>query len=224
MATYECLVLAFFLKSLAGIAAPLGVPLRDDSGDDISVRGDATSAETSLLDAPLAVSCTGGTIKFLCTLGMAERSGRTWLSSVGASRFTILLNFCFFACNSRSFSSFPASTEERFRDPLTSVGAASLEVRSGIWGLRPIYGGGVLSSMEVKDERDEELETLDVRGLVVSGEDAGLLAGFVFLPILSEILGFRWTGWVSIDGRGIISGAGEEVDFFSFDLTFSAAS
>jgi len=126
--TYEFLVLAFFLKSLAGMLVLFGVFLRevDESGDETSVKDDAASAEMSLLRASLAVSCTGGTIKFLCTLGMADKSGRTWLSSVGASRLTVSSSFCFFAWNCRSSSSFPASMDERLPEPFVSTGAASV--------------------------------------------------------------------------------------------------
>ena len=49
----------------------------------------------------------------------------------------------------------------------------------------------------MSDERDEELETLDARGLVLAGrgagESTGLLTVFVFFVILSEIFGLRGT-------------------------------
>jgi hypothetical protein len=78
-ATYECLVLAFFFISFAGIEALLGVLSRDadESGDDISVSGETPPAGRSLLWVPLAVSFTGGTIRFWCALEAAMRSGRT---------------------------------------------------------------------------------------------------------------------------------------------------
>lgn len=53
--------------------------------------------------------------------------------------------------------------------------------------------------MLVSEDKDEELETLEVRGLVVDLREAGVSAGLVtlcaaFLPeFLSEILSFRGT-------------------------------
>lgn len=75
--------------------------------------------------------------------------------------------------------------------------------------------GGISSSIEVSDDKDEELETLDVRGFVLDGESAGVWAGLTTLCVdffggLSEILGFRGIACVSIDGRGTISGGSEE--------------
>ena len=99
--------------------------------------------------------------------------------------------------------------DERLTEPFISGGAMS-EVEAAAGGLR----GGISSSMEVSDDKDEELETLDVRGFFVGGGSAGASAGLttlcvVFLGPLSEILGFRGTACVSIEGRGIISGASE---------------
>lgn len=205
--TYECLVLAFFFITLAGMEALFGVLFRDaDESDETSVRGDTAPLEISLLLTPFAMSCTGGTIRFWCALEVAGRSGRTWLSSVGASRLTFWSNFCFFAWNFRSFSSFPASIDERLTEPFVSGGAMSEAVA--------VAAESISSSMEVSDDKDEELETLDVRGFVFGGGGAGVWAGLTTLCVdffggLSEILGFRGTACVSIEGRGTISGASE---------------
>lgn len=215
--TYECLVLAFFFITLAGMEALLGVLLRDadDSGDETSVRGDTAPFESSLLLAPFAISCTGGTMRFWCALEVAGRSGRTWLSTEGASRLTFCSNFCFFAWNLRSFSSFPASMDERLTEPFVSGGAVSIAEAAADAENCDGFSGGISSSMEVSDDKDEELETLDVRGFVVGGGSDGVWAELAtlcvdFLGGLSEILGFRGTACVSIEGCGIISGASED--------------
>jgi len=58
---------------------------------------------------------------------------------------------------------------------------------------------GISSSMLVSEDKDEELETLEVRGLVVDWGRDGVSAGLVtlcvaFLPeFFSEILSFRGT-------------------------------
>jgi len=70
--------------------------------------------------------------------------------------------------------------------------AAGTEERNG-------SARGISSSILVSEDKDEELETLDVRGFFVGCGGAGSSAGLVtlcvaFLPeFLSEILSFRGT-------------------------------